>query len=313
MIALQSVYANGTGTHPDFLAIDSTGAATPDGTEFIAAGINNESFGWIQALMNWANGGTNAPGAVGVPSGVTEASGVSQILDATQKGHGIGPGFSSVRYINDSPATHGDRSLILAEQGVLIASYPDLDAACWITGDTAAQEAAAAAGEKFYRSSDSAGATGDAAGPYLQLPAQPTPSFLKQYEGNIAGTLDFQVTFATATGVSLKRAVLIPYKTLEGAYRLIGNVVATHNAGTDSTFSISGLTFKNTASYNQHVPCISFNQITLGWSFTSPGTNGILITFAAGTNTGIRCSFNVELDSWPTWADDFEMPWAITY
>ena len=47
-------------------------------------------------------------------------------------------------------------------QGVLVATYADLDRETWIGGNTAAQVAAAAAGEKFYRSSDAGGATGDA-------------------------------------------------------------------------------------------------------------------------------------------------------
>lgn len=301
MIALESVYTNITGVHPDVLAINSTGAATPDGTEFIAEGINNESFGFVQALMDWANGGTNAPGAVGVPSGVTESAGVSQLLDAIQKGHAIGPGFSYPRYINDSPAVHGDRSLLLAEQGVLIATYPDLDAATWITGNTAAQITAEAAGEKFYRSSDAGGATGDAAGPYLQLPANLSPSFLKQYSLTVTGSN------WTTTG-----AFGIPYQTIDGIWRFIFNIDGDISIGASSlTITVSGVTFRS--GIRQAVAghqTTGSNRTVLCLTNTSASTININVT---GNELGFSLSGDVELTVKPTWADDFTVPWAITY
>ena len=182
MIAIENVNAFVTGVFPDTVADNSTGASTADGFEFIAEYINNSIIGPQQAMMDYAGL---------TPDGVTESASASQMIEAIQKGNAVGPGWVHRRDIFDSPAVNGDRSLILSEQGVLIATYPELDAATWIGGNTAAQVAAAAAGGKYYRSSDAGGAVGDAAGPYIQLPAQPEPTFLKQYTGIAAA--DFTV------------------------------------------------------------------------------------------------------------------------
>ena len=78
--------------------------------------------------------------------------------------------------------------MLLSEQGVLIASYPDLDAATWV-GDAGGTHNAAvhAGGGKFYRSSDAPGTTPNPAGPYLQLP-EGRGYVLRGFD--IAGTVD---------------------------------------------------------------------------------------------------------------------------
>ena len=148
-----------SGTYPDVLAIDSTGAATQDGTEIIAALLNNISFGPLQALMDYAGL---------TPDGVTEAAGTAQFLEAIEKGFGVGPGKLVGWFIDDTPTVTGDRVLLLQGQGVLVNSYLELDAKVYV-GD-ANNAAVAAGGGFFYRSSDAAGTTPNIAGPYLQLP-----------------------------------------------------------------------------------------------------------------------------------------------
>ncbi len=149
-----------SGAFPNVVAINSTGAATQDGTEYIAEQINNGMFGWMQALMDYASL---------TPDGVIEAAGASQILEAIQKGFGVGPGKLVGWFLDDDPSVTGDRVLLLQEQGILIASYTELVTATYVgDGNNATVHAG---GGKFYKSSDAAGTTPDIAGPYLQLPA----------------------------------------------------------------------------------------------------------------------------------------------
>ena len=167
-------YSFFSGAWPNVSAINSTGPATADGTEFFAPGINNESWGIIQAIMDYASI---------IPDGVTEAAGASQFLEALQLGHGIGPGIAKIWLKNDDPSVTGDRVLLLEGQGVLISAYPELDAACWVTdagpggSPASGYNAIVAAGGGsgllrggFYRASDAPGTTPNIAGPYLILP-----------------------------------------------------------------------------------------------------------------------------------------------
>lgn len=169
MIAAENKYTNISGTHPNALLIDASGVGTTDGSEYAALPQND---GWdsvSQAIMAYMAGGTNAPtGTAGTPNGVSEAAAVSQIIQALQLSNGVGPGKGVIWFGDDDPSVTGDRVLLLQGQGVLIASYPDLDAKVYV-GNTA-NPTVAAGGGKFYRSSDSGGATPNTAGPYLQLP-----------------------------------------------------------------------------------------------------------------------------------------------
>jgi hypothetical protein len=159
MIAIENVNTYVSGTFPNTVAVNSSGPATQDGFEFIAEWINNSVIGNQQDWMDYAGL---------TPNGVTESAGVSQIRNAVQLGNAIGPGIGVQWWKNDDPSVTGDRVLLLQGQGVLIASYPLLDAACYV-GD-ANNAAVAAGGGKFYRSSDAAGTTPNIAGPYIQLP-----------------------------------------------------------------------------------------------------------------------------------------------
>jgi len=151
----QSVFTFGSGVHPDFLAINSTGAGSQDGTEYIAEGINNFWLGPMQAFMDYASI---------TPDGVTEAAGASQILEAIRLGHGIGPGLYVQWGKDDDPSVTGDRVLLLSNQGVLIASFGALVSATYV-GDGNNPTA-----PFFYKSVLADGVTRDTAGPFFILP-----------------------------------------------------------------------------------------------------------------------------------------------
>jgi hypothetical protein len=143
---------------PGTLAINASGPSATDGTEFVK-GMIDDIWGWYQAMLDYAGL---------TPSGVTEAPGASQMLEAIGKGFAVGPGFGVTYYKDGDPAVNGDRVLLLNGQGILRANYPELDAAVYV-GD-ANNAAVAAGGGKFYRADDAAGVTPNIAGIYLILP-----------------------------------------------------------------------------------------------------------------------------------------------
>jgi len=106
------------------------------------------------------------------------------------------------------------------------------------------------------------------------------------------------VTFSsTPTGWSVNRAILVPYQTVDGAWRLKLTVDATMTTATDGSFTISGTTFKT--SFNQ-AGNIMFSN---GWSYsTTTGGNGTVGVGFENNSTIIRVSGDFELDSKPTWA-----------
>ena len=170
MIDLATVYTNVTGVFPDVTAQNATGAGTTDGTEFIKAGIDNgPEFGFMQSMMAYGAGGANAPtGTMGVPNGVSDGEGVNQIIEAMQRGFGIGPGKLTGWFLNDDPSVTLDRVLLLQGQGVLVATYPDLTAEVYV-GD-GNNVAAQAVGAAFYKSSSADGLNPIDGGAFLILP-----------------------------------------------------------------------------------------------------------------------------------------------
>lgn len=154
MIDYAAVFSNYSGAFPDILAVNVSAPGAGDGTEFIAA-LVNDVWGRAQALMDYASL---------TPDGVTEAAGTAQIIDAICKGFAVGPGFGVTYWKNDTPAVHGDRVLLLQGQVVAIASYADLVTATYC-GD--ANNATAPA---FYKTSDAGGTTRSTAGTYFVLP-----------------------------------------------------------------------------------------------------------------------------------------------
>jgi hypothetical protein len=138
------IYTDG-GLFPDTKAINASAPAAQDGTEFVKAFVD-DLWGFNQALMDHAGL---------VPSGVAEAAGASQRLEAIQR-IVAGPGEIVEWNLKDDPATVGRRRLLLNGQGVLVGD-----------GNNAA---VAAAGGAYYRADDAAGTIPNIAGVYLILP-----------------------------------------------------------------------------------------------------------------------------------------------
>jgi len=158
MVVISSVWANFNGSGPlGFTGKNATGAGATDGTEFIAATIDNFEWGWMQELFTREGFS---------PDGVTEAVGASQIVEALD--NKVPAGIGIEWNLNVDPATYGARYLLLNGQGILRANYPELDANVYVgDGNNAAAEAA---GGAFYRADDAAGTIPNIAGVYLILP-----------------------------------------------------------------------------------------------------------------------------------------------
>jgi hypothetical protein len=154
MIDYAAVFTNYSGVFPDIEAVNVSAPGAGDGTEFVAA-LVNDIWGRAQALMDYAGL---------TPDGVQEAPDTAQIIEAIGKGFGVGPGIGVDYWKNDTPAAHGDRVLLLQGQVILIATYPLLTAAVYC-GDANNGTAPA-----FYKTSDAGGTTRDTAGTYLVLP-----------------------------------------------------------------------------------------------------------------------------------------------
>lgn len=300
MIDWASVVTYFSGANPDVLAINSSGAATQDGTEWIAELINNGIFGWTQDALDYAGI---------IPNGVTEAAGASQIREALQLGNAIGPGFGKQYFKFDDPSVTGDRALLLAEQGVLIASYVELDAACYVgDGNNAAVHAA---GGKFYRSSDSGGATPNIAGPYLQLPPQPEPTFLKSYIGAASGA-DFVVT--GQTGFSIDEITAIPFKTIDGQWIIDLFYDYTQSSNATGDITVGGIVFKTgIVQPGSHLLASATGSSYASIAHRASGGSNVITIRTGSASTSFSGHLRAKLDSKPTWADDLEYPMCITY
>lgn len=154
MIDYGATFTNYTGSFPDYEAVNVSAPGAGDGTEFVAA-LVNDIWGRAQALLDYA--GLS-------PDGVQEAPDTAQMLTALSKGYGIGPGIGVIYWKNGTPAANGDRVILLQGQVIEIASYPLLAAAVYV-GD--ANNATAPA---FYKTSDAGGTTRSTAGTYMVMP-----------------------------------------------------------------------------------------------------------------------------------------------
>lgn len=154
MIDYSAVFTNYTGVFPNLEAVNVSAPGAGDGTEFVAA-LVNDIWGRAQALLDYA--GLS-------PDGVQEAPDTAQMLTALSKGYGIGPGIGVIYWKNGTPAANGDRVILLQGQVISIASYPLLAAAVYV-GDASNATAPA-----FYKTSDSGGTTRSTAGTYMVMP-----------------------------------------------------------------------------------------------------------------------------------------------
>lgn len=156
MIDYRTVFTNTDGVaFPNTKAVNVTTPGAGDGTEFIAAGVN-DSWGFHQALMDYAGL---------TPDSVGEAPGTSQMVEAMRRSFGA-PGEVVLWHGQADPATLNLRLLILQGQTVLMANYPLLDAACYV-GDTNNSDLNY---KGYVHTSDIGGTIRDTAGPYLLLP-----------------------------------------------------------------------------------------------------------------------------------------------
>lgn len=146
--------ANTSGAYPNVVGLNVTAPGAGDGTPWIKAYID-DSFGAAQALMNHAGM---------TPDAVTESATASQRLEALQKVAGF-PG-EVVSWMGDAvdPSALGVRLLPLNGQGILRASYGDLDTYTYV-GNSDNPTASA-----FYHADDAAGTIRNTAGIYLILP-----------------------------------------------------------------------------------------------------------------------------------------------
>lgn len=154
MIDYAATFTNYSGSFPDIEAVNVSAPGAGDGTEFVAA-LVNDIWGRAQALLDYAGL---------TPDGVQEAPDTAQILTALSKGYGIGPGIGVIYWKNGTPATNGDRVILLQGQVIQISSYPLLAAAVYV-GDANNGTAPA-----FYKTSDAGGTTRSTAGTYMVLP-----------------------------------------------------------------------------------------------------------------------------------------------
>lgn len=154
MIDYAATFTNYSGSFPDIEAVNVSAPGAGDGTEFVAA-LVNDIWGRAQALLDYAGL---------TPDGVQEAPDTAQILKAIGKGYGVGPGIGVIYWKNGTPATNGDRVILLQGQVITIANYPLLAAAVYV-GDANNGTAPA-----FYKTSDAGGTTRSTAGTYMVMP-----------------------------------------------------------------------------------------------------------------------------------------------
>lgn len=160
-----STIANTVGAFPNVVSQNATAPGATDGTPYLKSVID-DLWGARQALLD-AAGMT--------PTGVTESATVSQQLEAIQKVAGY-PGEVVAWMGNADPATFGVRMLPLTGQGILRASYPELDAAVYV-GDPDNPTA-----EAFYHATDAGGTSRSTTGIYLIL-AETDSMFLRSTTG----------------------------------------------------------------------------------------------------------------------------------
>lgn len=145
---------NTSGAFPNVVGLNVTAPGAGDGTPFLKSMID-DLWGARQAIMDHANL---------TPDAVTESASASQFLEGIQKvaGH---PG-EVIAWDGEAadPSADDIRLLPLNGQGVLRASYPDLDTACYV-GNTLNPTASA-----YYRATDAAGTSRSTSGAYLILP-----------------------------------------------------------------------------------------------------------------------------------------------
>jgi len=103
------------------------------------------------------------------------------------------------------------------------------------------------------------------------------------------------------------RSVLTPSKTIGDDNLLSLTICGSKNAGQGVTLTIPGITFKNISNYRQPLYCIT-DDSSVSYFFSGIATiNGNTIIMRSNQSFSY-CTVkadNLELESWPTWADVF--------
>jgi len=150
--------------------------------------------------------------------------------------------------------------------------------------------------------------------PILLTNAQATELGLKQYladrsgaandiayNGGVKATLSVAANKLDATHGSVDRAVLIPYKMVDGTWRLKLNIYFTIATGASSFgLLIAGIVGKSVGS-GQVLTCSDVNAGVAGSAFSQAGGNAIFIATNASTTT-VAISGDFELNAKPSWA-----------
>lgn len=155
MLSIPATYTYNDGAlFPNTKAVNSSGAFTTDGTEFMAEMVNDYMWGIMQALLNYTGQ---------TPNGILESNSNSQFLESMRRGFSY-PGEIFAAAWNQDPALLGIKAIKLVGQGILRSNYTLLDQAVYC-GDSNNGSAPA-----FYHSDNAAGTTRNIAGIYLILP-----------------------------------------------------------------------------------------------------------------------------------------------
>jgi hypothetical protein len=119
----------------------------------------------------------------------------------------------------------------------------------------------------------------------------------KQYDDSVVGFSN------TPAGWSLSRAVFTPYKDISGNIRLHFNISSAISSATSGSVDIDGIISKNIGSYFQPVTLLgSSANREAGRALLSPNDNSITYSFPTAY-TNFIAEGDIELESWPTWAD----------
>lgn len=108
----------------------------------------------------------------------------------------------------------------------------------------------------------------------------------------------------TASNWTLIKGVLIPYQTIDGAWRLKFDIVGSVSAGsvTNILYTIAGVVFKNVGNYYQSVYCCNVAGANAFDARCNPNTGNINVYFASSVGSVYsNISGDVELNSKPNW------------
>jgi len=155
MLDILSTYSNQDGaSFPNTLAVNSSGALSTDGTEFIANMVNDYMFGVLQALLAYTSQ---------TPNATLEGPSNSQFLEGIRR-MTVYPGSIFYAAWNVDPSTIPIRAIKLTGQGIVRANYPLLDAMVYCGNANNATYTA------FFRADNANGTSRNTAGAYLILP-----------------------------------------------------------------------------------------------------------------------------------------------